>query len=177
MLAGVALGIPMDTIFWVGIAIGGLISLLASIAANLFHSKMVSFLDHRKTGFRERRRKNAFAFHQVVKGLHEGERNKYVYMLRISRNISTHFLISYVSLAAMLVIVSLGIAPDTQISWPIDPTMRFRLGALFFLMFFFIFGVVLLRTSIRRFSELQDALDYFDEYDADFKKEWGTTPG
>jgi hypothetical protein len=35
------------------------------------------------------------------------------------------------------------------------------------------FGMVLTFLAIRRFREIANALDNFEQYDADFKKKWG----
>jgi hypothetical protein len=161
----------MDTNFWVGIGVGGFISLLASIAANLFHSKMVSFLDNRKTGLHERRLRSALALREVITDLKEGRRDKYIYMLWISRNISTGFVVSIGFLAGAMVAFLIGAPPDLS-SWADNSKSILTFVVCYFMLFVSAFFTFVSVRSSRRFYEISSALDDFDGYDTAFKARW-----
>jgi hypothetical protein len=161
--------------FWVGITIGGVISVLASFAANLFHSRMVDFLDSRKLGFQERRRKSALRLHRVIGSLHSGKRDKYIYMLWLSGAVWGSFLTGIVALAAATIIASLGLPPPdvSVVSVLVDPVSKTRLLSAFAMMFMSTFGIFNTLYSMRRFREITEALDNFEKYEADFREKWG----
>ena len=69
----------MGAIFWLGIGTGALLSLAASIAANLLSSKINDYLDRRKLASQSNRYAKAQAFHHLIVELHSGKRDKYVY--------------------------------------------------------------------------------------------------
>jgi hypothetical protein len=98
----------LDKQFWIGLAAGGLFSFLASVAANLFHSNMVGFLDSRKATFQERRRKEVVQLHKILGELHSGARDKYSYMLRLVIGILSTFTLGITNLTGALVLTALS---------------------------------------------------------------------
>jgi hypothetical protein len=160
--------------FWIGIAVGGVVSLLASFAANFFHSRMVNFLDSRKLGFQKRRRKNAHRLHSTIESLHSGKRDKYLYVLWLLQNATFAFVLGLGALLTGLIIVVLGrTSPDSSISDLLaDPVAKERFLGTTFLLFVSLSSFFTAMSSIWRVREIQKALDNFDEYEADFRKKW-----
>ena len=165
----------MDTTFWIGIAVGGLISFLASIAANLSHSKMVGFLDSRRTFFRTRRKKQAIALHKIIGELRTGARDRYSYLLRQIIVIMFGFTLGATNTAAGMVIVSL-IDPEQHLHFfPTDRVTQFRLLLVFVLAFAASFGLLVCFKSLNRFREITNALENYSKYQSAYKENWGDT--
>jgi hypothetical protein len=165
-------GWAMNYIFWLGIAVGGIISLLASIAANLFQARIINFLEGRKLDFRERRFKNARRLHRIILKLHSGKRDKYMYALRLTMLVGVCITSSIVAIAAGVVILVLGISPNALFALS-DPVAVLRVLCVFVFLFLSMFCTFTGVRAQQRLSAIQDGLDNFAEYEADFKKKWG----
>jgi hypothetical protein len=164
----------MNYIFWLGIAIGGIISLLASVAANLFQARIVNFLENRKLDFRERRFKNARRLHRIILRLHSGKNDKYIYALRLTMLMGICLTLSAATMTAGAVIFALGTPPNASfVTLLFDPVMAIRLLFVFLFLFFSMFCIFTGKRLQRRLNAIQDGLDNFAEYEADFKKKWG----
>jgi hypothetical protein len=153
----------MDTIFWLGLAVGAVLSLAASIAANLLHKDITSLLDRRKLAKQSNRYKKAAQFHQLVTEFHSGERDKYLYMIRLAARIVMGATISFVFVAAGIVIL---VSTDTDRS----EAHQFYLG-LCGVFSGLMMGMYASATS--KYRAIANALDNFDTFDAEFKKKWG----
>lgn len=159
--------------FWIGIFLGGIISFLASVVANIFNTELVRFLDDRKIVFRERRRKNAPQLYNVIKDIHDGKRDKYVNLLRLS-TISNYAAGSTIGgLCSFAVLFALSLPPDFSFTDTSLPISSFRLTFLLFLLFFAFSGLNGLKLSVDRHLNIAAALRDFDAYQAQFKAIWG----
>src|SRR5689334_13911732 len=86
--------------FWWGIIIGGVVSLAASICANLLHNRIVEVLGSRKIASQAKRFDEAAHFHDLVGRLHTGKQNKYIYMMRLCVTIVGAFLAAMIAAMA-----------------------------------------------------------------------------
>lgn len=58
--------------FWIGIILGGIISLAASVAANIYNAKILIFLERRKLISLDKRRSKAIKRDKLIRALYEG---------------------------------------------------------------------------------------------------------
>jgi hypothetical protein len=164
-------GASVDTTFWVGIGIGAVLSLFASIAANLFHSRINAYLDKRKLVSHEKRKRNALRLHKVIVDLHEGTRDKTFYLLRISTGLIVSALMLISALCSAVVLLGLMPAPAT-FDEPIRPHISKILGILI-LGFFAGFGTMLLSIISNELRAVESALGDYVKYLSEFKERWG----
>jgi hypothetical protein len=168
----------MDWGVWIGIAIGGVISLVASIVANLFHSKIVALLDSGTIRFKQKRRRSALKLHEIITQLHDGTRDRYFYMLRLSVAINSAFMIGVAGLFSETVLFALSSPPIPLFyrpffDGPLSPEMNIRLGFLVFLLFITFVGAYLLLDTVDRFRMIVNALQDYEKYETEFKSKWG----
>jgi hypothetical protein len=78
----------MDMTFWIGLGIGALLSVLGSIIANVYHDRIISILGNRKLAAQSNRYTKAEKIYNLVRELHSGERDKYIYMSSLAFLIS-----------------------------------------------------------------------------------------
>jgi hypothetical protein len=166
----------MDASFWIGAGMSGALSLLASVFANIYHSRIIEFLDNRKIVSHTKRKKNAIKFNSIVVQLHNGERDKYFYMARIVSGIVISFVFATTSVASCLIIMALGAdVPDYAFPLPshITPLLVIRLVYVTILLFSSLFGFFVAVISMRRFREITSALENFETYQAHYRAKWG----
>src|SRR5262245_35348550 len=77
--------------FWAGVVISAIVGFICNVGANLYHNRLVEFMDSRKLLFREKRRSKAMALNKTIEDLHLGRRDRYVYMLRMTMSITMSF--------------------------------------------------------------------------------------
>jgi hypothetical protein len=94
----------MDAIFWIGILIGFLLSLAASVVANLFHGRIIAFFDSRKIAKQSNNFKKADAFHKLIEDLHSGKRDKYAYLNRLAARMVMGAVIAFQFITAGLIL-------------------------------------------------------------------------
>lgn len=160
----------MDEGIWIGLTIGGVISLLASIAANLLHTKLVAFLDKKKLVSHEKRRKKAMELNSVIRALHTGERNREIYFTRLT-------IIAFLCFAvAMVAFIGSGIVLAIIISLATEPSLDLATGfrvCIFLVMFLLTHTFLLLAyLEIQRLRRIKYATDNFAEYEIDFRNRW-----
>src|SRR4051812_37844988 len=73
----------MDTTFWIGIGIGAALSLLASIIANIYNVKILSFLEARKLTSHSKHRAKAERLREFILDLRSGRTDRYMFMMRL----------------------------------------------------------------------------------------------
>ena len=163
----------MDYIFWIGLAIGAILSFAASVVANILHTRITDLLDRRKTVTQSKRYAAATKFHTLIEELHSGKRDKYVYLMGVAVITIVSFSAS-VALGAALVVLPAFKIQDTgyfdifglpDLSNPFD---LLTLCVAFLCMIFLSASLL----SLRAFLNVASALDDFDEFDAEFKAKW-----
>src|SRR5436190_5572016 len=118
-----------------GLLAGFALSIVASVVANLLHSRILGFLDNRRLVSSEKRRRKAAAVHEIITELHEGKRNKYFYMLRLAMAFMLAATIGICALFSAITLMALSLPPTIPISTTMAPEMYYRVGMLDFLIF------------------------------------------
>lgn len=159
----------MSLIFWIGLGVGALLSLLGSVTANLLHGRIVEFLEGRKLASQSNRMSKALAFHHLVARMHTGRRDRYTYFIRFVAVAIMAWTTAAVLLGAAItaaVVENRG-AFDSQIdlSKPADV-------ALLICLFSASVFVILAFRIIRRMVRIETALNNFDRFNADFTAKW-----
>jgi hypothetical protein len=109
----------------------------------------------------------------VIKDIHDGKRDKYVNLLRLS-TISNYAAGSTIGgLCSFAVLFALSLPPDFSFTDTSLPISSFRLTFLLFLLFFAFSGLNGLKLSVDRHLNIAAALRDFDAYQAQFKAIWG----
>jgi hypothetical protein len=164
----------MENGIWIGLVVGGIISLAASVVANLLHPKVTSFLDSRKIVFNENRRRRSLQLYRVVTELNNGTRDRYIYMLRLATSAISMFMLAITAIFCGVVLLALSSPPTIPIvEGPMKSEMYYRIGALTFFLFFAYFGAFLVRSITLRYKTIANALDDYPAFEAAFKKKWG----
>jgi hypothetical protein len=154
----------MYNTFWIGIIVGGVLSLAASICANLLHNRILGVLDNRKLAAQSKRFSKAAEFHTLIEQLHSGDRNKYIYLMRMCVTIIGSFLSAMVMAGAGCVISTISPASLHEVT----ASLLMQLG-LFFLSVSMLY---LYQKSTVRFRAIMNSLDEFDRFDAEFREKW-----
>jgi hypothetical protein len=90
----------MDSIFWIGLAIGAVLSLLASVAANLANSRIQAWLDTGRANIGHHRKRKAIRLFNLARDLRTGDRDKVAfYAINVVRAL-TAVILSLVSVLA-----------------------------------------------------------------------------
>ena len=163
----------MDRSLWIGIGLGGLISLIASIVANFSHSKIVAYLDDTKPVFQHRRRKKAWRLHKIITELHDGIRDRYFYVARLNFAISAAFSMAITSTISGLTILALSTPPTIPLYDSLPPDMYLRIGFIVSILFIGSFSIFILRFIMEQYITVTFALEQYEKYIADFEAKWG----
>ena len=159
----------MNSLFWLGLAIGAVLSLVASIAANLMHNRIIAFVDNRKLASQSSRFSKAQKFHKLVTELHNGSRDRYLYFATLSNSLVAAVVLGFLFLMFSVVLQRLVVlmpenSSDKQL------TIGFGLLSLFsslvLMMIFFRFN--------RRYHNIINAIDSYDRFDTEFKQRWAS---
>lgn len=143
----------MELGFWGGLAVGLLVALIGSIAANLVHPKILGFLDSRKTSSQEKRRKEAFRLDKVILDLHSGKRDKHFYLMKSATAVGVAITVAFSNLIAAVVVIALSPPPRFTLNLSsiylsivdvssINPENLWRVVWVIFLIFFSFFSLV-----------------------------------
>ena len=159
----------MDITFWIGIGIGAVLSLFASIAANLFHSRINGYLEKRKFVSQTKRKHRAFRLHQIIVDIHSGKRDKYLYVLRQSTGIIVSATILISALSSALVVFALLPVPTPN--EPVLPHAPFFFSMLM-LGLLTGFGAMLLSFITNDLNAVDSALEDYSRYLAEFEARW-----
>jgi uncharacterized integral membrane protein len=84
---------------WMAFLAGTIASLIASILANLWHDRITGFLESRKLASQSKSLSKAVAFHDPVRALHTGDRDKYLYMMRLQSSATMNGIIAFILIA------------------------------------------------------------------------------
>ena len=159
--------------FWAGIAISTVIGIAINIFTNLTHNKIVSWLDTRKLISQEKRRSAAVQLNKIVNEIHSGKRDRTSYIIRIA--ISIIFSSTMVTAATVLGIGLMALFPIK--GWSFFPDIQHlepKLAVSFaFALILQYMGIGFMIISLRRFRQVTNALDNYDEYQAKFITQWG----
>ena len=153
----------MDWKFWAGLIMGGLIGLFASLLANYFTPTFSDYVNKRRTGFVEKSKKRAIRNFLIIKNLHEGKKDKYIYLMDRWAHV-TIFLM--VAVAGVLIAEVVDISAEDWIDefvWDCS----YGLGVVSF-------GAMLV--NYFRVTLVQTRLQNFEEYEAGLIKRWGNLP-
>jgi uncharacterized membrane protein len=93
----------MDTTFWVGLVLGAILSLVASIVANIYNERILDKLEHFKLSRHEKRRDKALVEYRRLRHLHRGTRDKQAF----TASQITRIMTIYVMVICVFVLVSM----------------------------------------------------------------------
>lgn len=108
----------VNSSFWIGISVGAILSLVASITANIMHGTIVGMMESRKLAAQSSRYAKAAKFYKLIQKLRGGQIDKNLYMLRLAVIIVSYVTTTFTSLGAMGVIVALEPSrPSSPAGW------------------------------------------------------------
>jgi len=168
-------GKHMDATFWIGISIGAILSLLASIAANLAHSRITGFFEKRKLVSHEERKQRALTQHKIVVEIHSGKRDKYLYFLHQSTGLIVASILVISSLCSAIVLLAIFPTPPPPDAFGHTDLLRLLMALL--LVFLTAFGAIVLSIITNNLKTVQSALEDYPRYIADFEGRWGLPEG
>jgi hypothetical protein len=166
----------MSSEFWIGMAVSAIIGLLGNVFANLYHPKISSFFNARKSISVQRNRAKALREYRLIEDFHEGRRNWHYHLMRLMAVYVVFNVIAFILLGVTIIILALG--PDLPFSFDLLLTKPYRkhysgIGSLFLLSFVMaILGVIIGRQSLT----ISNALEDFTSYKAAFEAKWGVAP-
>jgi len=73
----------MGLTFWLSLGGGAAIGFVVSLLANYFTPTFSDFVNRRRSNFIERNKKRALENFRTIKDLHEGQRDKYLYLMEL----------------------------------------------------------------------------------------------
>lgn len=171
---------------WIIIGIGGFVGIATSILSNLWHPKIIRWLDSRRLLSGEKQRAKAIQFDEHVRALHSGKRDRYLYFLSTNSMVSlatglgvltfiTGLLSFCIALGVRVLIKHGGIEGlQSSVTAPYIPNAFLGLALIFFVL-----GIVcnaLLLKTMDRVFQTKIALEDFPKYDAQFRERWGEPP-
>lgn len=165
----------MDFTFWLGIIIGAVFSFAASVAANVYNNQIADWLASRKLASQSNRYAKAAALHGLVKDLHSGKRDKYIYFIDLASKIVVFSVISVCFMLAALIFTVNGyketlLFPENRVG-----VITSLLTGLFLLSGALTIGYSFVDVLIK-FGKVSDAIDKFELFDKAFKEKWPNPP-
>jgi hypothetical protein len=161
--------------FWQGVTVslvgGGVIGLIVTVLANLAHPKVVAYLDSRKLLSIEKRKRTAAKLHSLILDLHENRRDKHIYLLSVAVALILLCTVTVGVMSAAIVIIALLPQRPEPVEWSLVARPFVTAGFLFFVG---LFGIAVLLFGVRVFREITKALENFEQYDAAYKRKWGS---
>jgi len=148
----------MDTKAWVFLVLGGLLGFVVSIAANVLINRILNFLADRKLVAQSSRFSKAARFHKRISELHYRVRDKYFYAMTLMGLTVVSFVFST---GLLMMFVALPVPNDVH-----GNIARYGLLSCALLIIFIAFH------SLRYFKKVGNAIDQFEEFDAEFKQRW-----
>ncbi len=151
--------IDMGPTFWIGLAIGAIVSLIASLFANYFTPTFSDFMNRRRASFVERSRKKALRKYAEVEELQSGKSDRYFFMIK-----GLGMIICYLFMINLAFILSSFIRFD-------KPDKIYFFYILFAIMLFLLIrvGYIMLNMSL-----MQSRLADFEGYKQKLVKQWGS---
>jgi hypothetical protein len=150
----------MDSKDWTILLIGTVLGFIPALAAVLLTNPMLKFLERRKLVSQSKRFTKAARFHDLIVKLHTGKIDKYLYAIALVGLTITLVAIPTWLLLLILVAPS-GLERDILTFILVVVGFLSCLTAMWLL--FYLHKVI-------------SALDRFDEFDAEFKKQWVVRP-
>jgi hypothetical protein len=142
----------MQTEFWLGLIIGGVLSFLGSVLANFFGVPIGTYVARRKVSWVESNRKRALRNYRWIRDLHSGKKDKYLaYLVDMATAI-----LSTICIASAILLL-LPAAPRST-WWDVA-------GACTIFLFALRHGIYL--------NIMRTRLDRFDDYKKTIMNRWG----
>jgi hypothetical protein len=163
----------MDTVFWTGIGIGFVLSVIASLIANLYIEQLRGWLERR----RQARTLRALGYEKRIYNLVKKLRSEPAFAIVFAmQGIGLLVLMTgMVTWSLALIIVTRVIRGDDAgsrfMNWPFDPTSD-RVHTLILGSFGFFICVGLALMLARRFALLYDCMKDFSEYRDKLVEKW-----
>jgi hypothetical protein len=157
----------MDLTFWMGILIGGFLSLATSVAGNLYTDEIREFLGRRKRLRLSNRKAKELSTHRYITELRNGDPTQTV-LFSLKQTLSTRYALfgAFATIVAYMVML---LPPDVRAFVPRFglPIFFFSMGAcaIFFLLIGFAEHTSLLQTK-------RKLLRYAD-YERQIRERWG----
>lgn len=144
----------MDAQFWLGVLITSVIAVIINIVTQLFHPRLLAFLDARRMKKLEKSKDQALRLFNRTKAFHEGTKDRYPFYIMLA----TGAVLSFVAAAATLVIVF--------VRWPAEPDFALVLAFLFLCLSALCFLAIYATAR---------TLEDFEAYRVRFEAQWGPT--
>ena len=171
----------MNYVFWGGIAIGFILSIVASIIANLYIDAVRSVIDRANVNLKNSRRKKEKSTYLRIRGFKEGKENENVFFLHsaMATLLFMLFFSGFFSTALVMLYIAdkSGIKFNTQISLfenLTDPIIKNAFGPAFLLIFSGMISAWIGILRLREFMSYWRRTRKFEEYQKDLEKRWGT---
>jgi hypothetical protein len=153
-------------VFWAGVGITAIVGLVTNVLANLYHNKIVAFLDSRKITSHEKRKTKAFALHKIITALHEGRRDRYIYVITVLGGIIVGITCAASFLAGALVTIAPVIF---DLSGP-GSASSVLIGV--FMVSISLFFCLLSLRDIKRLNYIIKAIEDYKRYKDLFEQQW-----
>lgn len=106
----------MSAQFWFGLVLGGVLSLITSIAANLLNENIRSRVSNFSLARTSNRRARVLKQYRKLKTLNDGRRDKYLYILNIIHQMQAGFVLTVACVLMTVLFIGLTVIPDNF--WP-----------------------------------------------------------
>jgi hypothetical protein len=154
--------------FWAGIIISAILSLPMGIAANACYYKLLSYLDSRRLTTQAKTRKRAQEVFTTVSDIHFKRRDGTAYLLGISTSTILFSCLGFTTLGMSIVIITL--TPQADLVNSVEPP---RVLIIVPLLMLSLLSLFLAAYGARRFQEITNALDRYEDYKNQFVAKWG----
>jgi hypothetical protein len=162
----------MDNVFWMGLAIGAIFSLIASIIANIFSEKIQNTLETFKLSRHGKNKAKALKEYVTIRRMHLGHEDKYLYLMRLAFVSSLFFI-----LGASSTIIALILVTSTTLAELLSGPSIIRFAVFFVVAFTFIglVGILVGFFGIHRFTQISRALSQYPRYEPAMLGKWQFT--
>jgi hypothetical protein len=176
--------------FWLGISIGAVLSLIASVIANIYSERIQNILDTFKLSRHGKRRGKSLKEYADLKQLHDGTRDKYLFLMYYEQVITSWYPLFIGTLIICVLIPLFATTPESALPHlhlfpapliliPVSlDIFDYRILPTLFLIIMLFSGMIALSVASLtqiRFRRRLICLLYFEEYETQIMARWKFT--
>jgi hypothetical protein len=174
-------GAHLDLVFWIGLGVGAILSLIASIVANIYDDKIQRTLDTFKLARKGKHRSTALKEYLLIRDLQQGVRDKYIHFLTLSTTSVLALICSVSFILFYLMFLIYDITPPRAILFGLIPPVSdtfvhdFVDVALLVCMLVSFFSAMTALKIMHKIIRRASALHNFKQFYATTRRQWNFT--
>ncbi|HEY4918990.1 MAG TPA: hypothetical protein VII40_02700 [Xanthobacteraceae bacterium] len=156
----------MSSDFWIGVLLGGFVSLITGFVANFYTPPLREFISAKKLSFVERSKKRAFTEYLTLVEMKDAQSDKVLFFIHLYCISIVMFVMGF-----MFLILTVVLQWKYEHTYNIGTDLLIDVSTVFAMASLIAGGIRLLQGGLAR-SRLED----FSRYEASLKDRWGELP-